>query len=118
MIRTRVLVGFLLALGAGGVLIGDTLLRMRGFVWFPCLFAFLLLAGILSSRELLRLFPSNFRPSETLVVGGVLSLLAASWYPVIRLQFSHALLAVVDARVGARRRHDRGVLARNEPLPR
>jgi phosphatidate cytidylyltransferase len=88
MIRTRVLVGILLALGAGGVLVGDTLLAQNGFAWFPCLFAFLLLAGILGSRELLRLFPSNYRPSETLVICGVLLLLVSNWYPAIRREFS------------------------------
>src|SRR5262245_59769854 len=91
MIRTRVLVGILLALGAGGVLVGDTLLAQNGFGWFPCLFAFLLLAGILGSRELLRLFPSNYRPSAPLVICGVLLLLAANWYPAIRLRFSPEL---------------------------
>jgi phosphatidate cytidylyltransferase len=88
MIRTRVLVGILLALGAGGVLIGDTLLAQRSFAWFPCLFAFLLLAGVFGSRELLRLFPANFRPSEPLVICSVLLSLAANWYPTLRVEFN------------------------------
>src|SRR4051812_5948430 len=87
MIRTRVVVGVLLALGAGGVLVGDTQLAQRGFAWFPCLFAFLLFAGVACSRELLRLFPPIFRPSESLVIGGVVLLLAANWYPLVRMQF-------------------------------
>jgi phosphatidate cytidylyltransferase len=90
MIRTRVLVGTLLALGAGGVLVGDTLLAQNGFAWFPCLFAFLLLAGVHGSCELLRLFPPSCRPSGSLVICGVLLLLAANWYPAIRWEFGPA----------------------------
>ncbi|MBN9121952.1 MAG: phosphatidate cytidylyltransferase [Planctomycetes bacterium] len=77
MIRTRVLVGTLLALGAAGVLVGDTYL----FPFFPFLFALLMLAGFLSSRELVHLLPIAHRPSRPLVTVGVLLLLAANWYP-------------------------------------
>ncbi len=77
MIRTRVLVGTLLALGAAGVLVGDTYL-FPGF--FPFLFAFLMLTGVLGSRELVRLFPEATRPSQPLVTAGVLLLLAANWW--------------------------------------
>jgi phosphatidate cytidylyltransferase len=87
MIRTRVLVGVLLALGAGGVLVGDTQLAHRGFGYFPFLFAFILLAGALGSRELIRLVPPLFRPREPLVVAGVLLLIAANWYPILRREF-------------------------------
>jgi phosphatidate cytidylyltransferase len=88
MIRTRVLVGTLLALGAAGVLVGDTLLALDGFAFFPCLLAFLILAGVLGSRELLKLFPEAHRPSESLVGLGVLLLLAANWYPAIREHYA------------------------------
>jgi phosphatidate cytidylyltransferase len=91
MIRTRVLVGSLLALGAAGVLLGDTYLAQHEFAYFPFLFAFLMLAGILGSRELVRLFPTATRPSEALVTCGVLLLLAVNWYPAIRLQVSPTL---------------------------
>ncbi|MBM3981458.1 MAG: hypothetical protein FJ304_14460 [Planctomycetes bacterium] len=90
MIRTRLWVGSLLALGAAGVLVGDTLLARAGFAYFPCLFALLLLAGALGSRELVRLFPAQTRPSEALVVCGVLLALATNWYPAIRVQFNPA----------------------------
>lgn len=83
MIRTRVLVGTLLALGAAGVLVGDTVLAQNGFDFFPFLFAFLGLAGLLGSRELVRLFPAAARPSQLLVTLGVLLLLAANWYPLV-----------------------------------
>jgi len=78
MIRTRLWVGSLLALGAAGVLFGDTYLFPD---FFPFLFAFLMLAGVLGSRELVRLFPAATRPSRSLVTAGVLLLLAANWYP-------------------------------------
>jgi phosphatidate cytidylyltransferase len=101
MIRTRVVVGVLLALGAGGVLVGDTQLAQRGFAWFPCLFAFLVFAGVACSRELLRLFPPIFRPSQPLVICGVLLLLAANWYPLVHAQFSSAPVSPWGALVGA-----------------
>lgn len=88
MIRTRILFGTLLALGAAGVLVGDTLLAHRGAAYFPCLFAALMLLGALGTRELLNLLPPNARPSAPLVTCGVLLLLAANWYPVARREFS------------------------------
>jgi phosphatidate cytidylyltransferase len=90
MIRTRLWVGTLLALGAGGVLIGDTLLAQSGFAWFPFLLTFLLFAGVVGSRELVRLFPVTHRPSLSLVTCGVLLAILANWYPAIRAQFSSA----------------------------
>jgi phosphatidate cytidylyltransferase len=90
MIRTRLWVGTLLALGAAGVLVGDTLLARHGFPFFPFLLAFLLFAGTAGARELVRLFPPATRPSEPLVTCGVLLLLAANWYPAARFQFETA----------------------------
>lgn len=107
MIRTRLWVGTLLALGAAGVLLGDTWLVRADYARFPYpfLFAFLLLAGFLGSRELVRLFPATTRPSESLVTCGVLLLLVANWYPAIRFLFDPplaspwAMLTVVFAGV-------------------
>lgn len=90
MIRTRVLVGSLLALGAAGVLFGDSYLAQHGFAYFPCLLAFLLFAGVVGSRELVRMFPAATRPSEPFVTASVILLLAANWYPAVRLQFDSA----------------------------
>jgi len=90
MIRTRLWVGTLLALGAAGVLVGDSWLARYGFPYFPFLAAFLVLAGVLGSRELVRLFPHASRPSEPLVTGGVLLLLATNWYPAVRFPFDAA----------------------------
>ncbi len=43
-----------------------------------------MVAGVLASRELVRLFPGAYRPSEPVVIGGVLLCLAANWYPTLR----------------------------------
>ncbi len=95
MIRTRVFVGSLLALGAAGVLFGDTYLALNWFPSrFPFLFAFLMLAGVLGSRELVNLLPAAHRPSATLVTLGVLLLLAANWYRVIRYDLGLPPLSV------------------------
>ncbi|WP_010047032.1 phosphatidate cytidylyltransferase [Gemmata obscuriglobus] len=82
--------GSLLALGAAGVLFGDSWLAKSGFAWFPFLFAFLMLVGVLAPRELVRLFPPAQRPSEPLVTTGVILALLANWYPALRVQFSAA----------------------------
>ncbi|MCS6864157.1 MAG: CDP-archaeol synthase [Gemmataceae bacterium] len=87
MIRTRLLVGTLLALGAAGVLWGDTRLAQSGWAGFPCLWGVVLVAGFLAARELVRLFPPVFRPPEGLVIAGVLLLLSANWYPAIAGRF-------------------------------
>ena len=101
MIRTRVLVGSLLALGAAGVLVGDSWLAKRGFAYFPFLFAFLMLAGILGARELVRLFPEATRPPEALAVGGVLLLLVANGYPAIRAGLGESPVAPWPVLAGA-----------------
>jgi phosphatidate cytidylyltransferase len=80
MLRTRLLVGSLLALAAAGVLFADASLAP----WFPCLFACLMVAGVLATRELVRLLPPIFRPPEWLAVTGVLLTLAANWYDVLQ----------------------------------
>ena len=82
MISTRVLVGTILALAAAGVLFGDWKL----FPWFPCFFTCLMIAGVLTSRELIRLFPGAYRPAEAIVMGGVLLCLAANWYPTLCIE--------------------------------
>jgi phosphatidate cytidylyltransferase len=100
MIRTRLLVGTVLALVAGGVLIGDDHLAPG---WFPFLFASLMALGVIAGRELLNLLPEQSRPSQPLVLVGVLLCLAANWYPkasvAIGLPFasSWAVVAVVFA---------------------
>jgi phosphatidate cytidylyltransferase len=85
-LRTRLWVGSLLALAAGGLLVGDQYLAP----WFPCLFVCLMFLGVVATRELVRLFPPAFRPSELLTTTGVLLALAANWHPVVRAQNSLA----------------------------
>jgi phosphatidate cytidylyltransferase len=103
MIRTRVLVGSLLALGAAGVLVGDTLLAQRGFAWFPCLLAGVLFMGVVAARELVQLLPEATRPSRVVVTSGVLLALLANWLPAARVALGGqppspwALLAVASA---------------------
>jgi phosphatidate cytidylyltransferase len=63
---------------------------VHGFAYFPFLFVILVLAGVLGSRELVRLFPEAARPSEPLVICGALLLLGANWYPAILLLFDPA----------------------------
>jgi phosphatidate cytidylyltransferase len=86
MIRTRLVVGSLLALAAGGVLVGDAYLAP----WFPCLFACLMLLGLLAGRELVRLLPEPWRPDERLTVSGILLCLAANWYPTAGVELGRA----------------------------
>jgi phosphatidate cytidylyltransferase len=83
MIQTRVLVGSILALAAAGVLFADWYLAP----WFPCLFFCLMVAGVLATLELVRLFPGAYRPSEPVAIGGVLLCLAANWFPTIQSNF-------------------------------
>jgi phosphatidate cytidylyltransferase len=83
-LRTRLWVGSLLALAAAGILVGDQYLAP----WFPCLFVCLMFLGVVATRELVRLFPPVFRPSELLTTTGVLLALAANWHPVVRAQSS------------------------------
>src|SRR5262249_8975113 len=45
--------------------------------------------GILAGRELVHLFPAPFRPSEPLVLGGILLCLAANWFPVVRTEVGY-----------------------------
>jgi phosphatidate cytidylyltransferase len=79
MIRTRVIVGSILALATIGILIGDDYLAPG---WFPCLFACLMALGILAGRELVHLFPEATRPSEALTIIAILLCLATNWLPV------------------------------------
>lgn len=79
MIRTRLLVGSILAIAAAGVLVGDGYLAP----WYPCLFSCLMVAGVLAGRELVHLIPFSYRPSEPLVIAGIVLCLAANWYPTL-----------------------------------
>jgi len=75
MIRTRIVVGTLLAAAAAGVLVADRWLAP----WFPCLFACLMIVGVVATRELVRLFPAAIRPREWVAVGGTCLILASNF---------------------------------------
>ena len=80
MMRTRVLVGSILALAAAAVLIADWYMPP----WYPGLFICLMVAGLLAGQELVRLFPAAYRPSEPLAVAAILLCLTANWFPTLR----------------------------------
>lgn len=92
MIRTRIIVGTILALAAGGILIGDDYLSPR---WLPCLFVCLIALGVLAGRELVNLIPPAIRPSECLVLTGTTLCIAANWAPVAFVSGSVWPLVVV-----------------------
>ena len=75
--RTRIVVGNLLAAFTIALLIGDRHLAP----WFPILFVALGFIGVVATRELLTLFPADIRPNIRLTVGGVLVVMVANWVP-------------------------------------
>lgn len=93
--RTRLIVGNLLAYGTMGLLVGDTYLAP----WFPVLFAGLAFIGVVATRELLSLFPADVRPPTAPVVAAVLLVLVANWLPLATPQLPR-LEAVLFAFVG------------------
>lgn len=92
MIRTRVVVGTVLAWAAVGLLVGDQYLGP----WFPVLFGCLILIGVVAGRELVGLFPPAARPPVPLVVASACAVVAANWYSVVRGEFLPALPAVAS----------------------
>ncbi|MBY0458182.1 MAG: phosphatidate cytidylyltransferase [Gemmataceae bacterium] len=101
MLRTRLLVGSLLALGACGVLFGDSWLAGRGLAWFPFLFAFLMFAGVTATAELCLLFPPAARPGRGFATLGVLACLLTNWLPLLSAPLGLPAVAVWPALVGA-----------------
>jgi phosphatidate cytidylyltransferase len=75
MMRTRIVVGSLLALAAAAVLVADRWLAP----WFLCLFLCLMITGVVATRELVRLLPAAIRPREWLAVAGVCLILASNF---------------------------------------
>jgi phosphatidate cytidylyltransferase len=93
MIRTRLIVGTILAIAAGGVLVGDDYLAVRGLP-FPCLLACLIALGILAGREFVKLLPESTRPSMSIVGAGILLCLTASWIPPAVAAFGYSPVSV------------------------
>lgn len=77
--RTRIVVGLILAFAAGALLIGDQFLAP----WFPVLFLGLGFIGVVATRELLSLFPPDIRPAAGPTVAGVLAVTTANWLPLV-----------------------------------
>jgi phosphatidate cytidylyltransferase len=75
MLRTRLLIGAMLAALAAGVLVLDQALSPV----YPFLFGLLLLLAILGCRELLRLLPAACRPRTWVCYPAVIALIVANW---------------------------------------
>jgi phosphatidate cytidylyltransferase len=82
--RTRIIVGWTLALAATALLVAD-----RWFApWFPCLFACLMTVGVIATRELVGMFPAAMQPPRWIAIGGTCLILASN--------FATAALPAVD----------------------
>jgi phosphatidate cytidylyltransferase len=77
--RTRLIVGNLLAAATMGLLVGDTYLAP----WFPVLFAGLAAIAVVATGELVTLLPAVIRPARGPLGVGVLLVLAANWVPLV-----------------------------------
>src|SRR5436305_14408178 len=78
MLRTRLIVGTILAALTAGML----LLDRRFAPWFPFLFAVVLGLSVLGTVELLALLPVNRRPRVGVCLAGVVALVLLNWLPV------------------------------------
>src|SRR5262245_14613765 len=75
MLRTRLVVGVILAALAGGVLIIDKYVHP----WYPFLLLALLGLTFQGCRELLELLPTEHRPSRWLTTAGAALVAVANW---------------------------------------
>ncbi|MCZ2342357.1 MAG: phosphatidate cytidylyltransferase [Bacteroidales bacterium] len=92
MLRTRLVVGSLLAAGAG------TVLGVDPGPLYPGLLVLVLLLGLFSAWELRQLLHADTRPHFTIVGVGVLLLIAVNWLPQqswVRLEHDSALVGVL-----------------------
>src|SRR5947208_1234354 len=79
MLRTRLIVGTVLAALTAGMLLAD-----RYFApWFPFLFAVVLGLSVLGTAELVNLLPSSRRPRLAVCLAAVIVLVVLNWIPVI-----------------------------------
>ena len=79
-VRTRVLMGTVLALLAAGVLVGDYLLeRQTGSRLYPCLMACVVGMVALAAVEMNSLLAERLRPPVWLTAGGCVAVLLAAW---------------------------------------
>src|SRR5262245_54219115 len=78
MLRTRLIVGTVLAALAGGMLLIDE----RFAPWYPFLFATVTFLAAAGTVELWRLLPPTRRPYIWVVLPGVLLVIVANWLPL------------------------------------
>ena len=79
-VRTRILMGSLLALMAAALLVGDWLLeRETGSRLYPCLMACVLGMAALAAVEMNSMLAGRLRPPTWLTVGGCVCVLLAAW---------------------------------------
>jgi phosphatidate cytidylyltransferase len=83
MLRTRIVVGSLLA----GLTLGVLFLDDRLTPWYPFLYLFFAAVGALGCWELLRLIPPAWRPSPFLCHFGVQAIVLANWIRPIHESF-------------------------------
>lgn len=83
MLRTRLIVGTVLAALAAGMLLIDE----RFAPWFPFLFGTIAVLSTLGTLELLELLPEAFRPNRLIAVGGVLAISTLAWGKVLAHRF-------------------------------
>lgn len=93
MMRTRIVVGLLMAGGMAGVLLGDRHLAP----WYPVMAGLLGLVSVLAAVELVRLFPAAVRPPIIVAVPAVLTPIVAAWYTPVQVGFVPALPAASSA---------------------
>ncbi|MFO0807000.1 MAG: phosphatidate cytidylyltransferase [Gemmataceae bacterium] len=86
MLRTRLIVGTILATLAGGMLLIDE----RFGPWYPFLAATVAFLATAGTVELWRLLPSDRRPSLGVVLPGVVLVIAGNWWPLIRSGIWHS----------------------------
>ena len=86
MLRTRLLVGSLLAALMFGVLVADNFLTP----WFPILYLLFVSVAILGGEELRRLLPENRRPPALLCHAGLQAILLANWINPLHDRFPSA----------------------------
>lgn len=77
--RTRIIIGNLLAAFTIALLAGDRYLTP----WFPILFAALAFIGVVATRELVSLLPPDIRPATAPTIAAVLVVMTANWLPLV-----------------------------------
>jgi phosphatidate cytidylyltransferase len=80
MLRTRLIVGTILAGLAAGMLVLDE----RFAPWFPFLFATVAFLSILATCELVSLLPTPRRPNLALCLAGVGLVIVLNWGPILK----------------------------------